>query len=152
MTDRRTPDNIVALPHKSGEPAKASVTDFVRDHPLLVVAGGIALGAVAAALLPRGTARKLVRNAASLAEVAGTAGALLGTRVRGGAEAAGAGLREQGSAVAGRLEKLGGVASERFGKVSDAAGEQFERLLDPVEGAAAKVARKATELRSRIRH
>jgi uncharacterized membrane protein YebE (DUF533 family) len=152
MTDRNSSSNIVSLPQKSSRSDRPSVTDFVREHPLLVVAGGIAIGAVAAALLPRGTARKLAKNAVHLAEVAGTAGALLGTRVRDTAETAGAGLREQGGAVAERLEKLGGVAAERFEKVSDAAGSRLEHLLDPVDGVAAKVAKKASDLRSRIRH
>lgn len=135
--------NVVTLRGKeAGEQAKA-VAGFVRDHPLLVVAGGIALGAVAAAFLPRGTARRLARRAVSLAEVAGTAGALLGTRVRETAEATGAGLREQGGAVAEKLERLSESASGRIGKIGEAASVR-------VEETASKVARKAAALRSRV--
>ena len=132
--------------------AVSQVGDFVREHPLLVVAGGIAIGAVAAALLPRGTGRKLVRHAAGLAEIVGAASAVLGTRARETAEAAGAGLREHGSAAASKLERLGEDATSRLGQISEAAGSRLERLIDPIEHAAGEVARKAAELRSRVRH
>jgi len=158
MTDTDPKSKPKAEPKAAKEPrqeeagAVSQVGAFVRDHPLLVVAGGIALGAVAAAMLPRGTGRKLVRRAASLAEIAGTASAILGTQLRDKAEAAGAGLREQGGVVSDRLGKLGEDASARLGQFSEAAGERLERLIDPVENAANKVAKKAAELRSRVRH
>lgn len=143
--------NIVKLHGRTGGDRTKDVSDFVKEHPLLVVAGGIALGAVAAALLPRGTGRRLAKRAISLAEVAGTAGALFGSRVRDKAEETGASLREQGGLVAGRLEKLGETASERIGKLGGKAGARVEKLIDPVESVAAKVVKKASELRSRAR-
>lgn len=134
--------NVIELPQQANDSAKA-VTDFVRDHPLLVVAGGVALGAIAARFLPRGTGRRIAKNAISLAELAGTAGAILGSRVRDTAEAAGEGLREQGGAVADRLGKFGEAASEQLGRFGGSASAQ-------VESVAAKVAEKASELRSRV--
>jgi len=153
MTDTEAQaDNVVELPRQEKPDTAAQVSAFVREHPLLVVAGGIALGAVAAALLPRGTGRKLVRRAANLAELAGTASAILGTQLREKAGEAGAGMREQGAAMAERLERLGTDATARVGKLSEAAGTRIEKLIDPVESAASKVAKKAAELRSRVRH
>ena len=144
-------DNIVKLHEGASERAKG-VGNFVKDHPLLVVAGGIVLGAIAASLLPRGTGRKLAKQAVNLAEVAGTAGALLGSRVRDKAEETGSTLREQGGLVAERLERLGESASESIGKLGGKASAGVEKLIDPVETVASKVVRKASELRSRVRH
>lgn len=143
--------NIVKL-HDSASERARDVGDFVKDHPLLVVAGGIALGAIAASFLPRGTGRRLAKHAISLAEVAGTAGALLGSRVRDKAGETGASLREQGGLVAEKLERLGESASESIGKLGGKASAGVEKLIDPVESAAAKVVRKASELRDRVRH
>jgi hypothetical protein len=148
----KTPSgNVVKLPKQSQADPQKTAVDFVRDHPGLAVAGGIALGVIAAALLPRGTGRKLARGAIGLAETFGTAGLLLGRQVRETAEATGSGLREQGSAAVERLERLGETASGRIGHISEAAAARMERLIDPVENAASKVAKKAAELRSRVR-
>jgi hypothetical protein len=144
--------NVVELPKQAASDPRNDVTAFVRDHPMLVVAGGVALGVVAAAMLPKGTTRRLARRAASLAEVAGAAGVLIGNRARDTAEAAGADLRERGEAVADRLEELGGTAAGRLGQFGGAASARIEKLIDPVESAASRVAKKAAELRSRVRH
>lgn len=148
---KKASGNVVKLPRQAqGDPQKTAV-DFVRDHPGLAVAGGIALGVIAAALLPRGTGRKLARGAIGLAETFGSAGLLLGHQVREKAEATGSGLREQGSAAVERLERLGETASGRIGQIGETAAARMERLIDPVENAASKVVKKAAELRARVR-
>ena len=136
--------NLNAAPEPADAAADAGGTnpmkpavDFVRDHPVLVVAGGIALGAVAAAFLPRGTGRKLVRRAVQVAEIAGTASAVLGRRAMDTAESTGAGLRERGAAVADKIERLSETAGDRIGQLGDSAG--------------AKLSRTASEIRSRVR-
>lgn len=149
-TDGR-PGNVVELRQSDSQSAGKAVTAFVRDHPLLVVAGGVAIGAVVAALLPRGTSRKLALRAASLAEAASAAGVLIGSKARDGAEAAGAGLREQGGALADRLGDLSDSASERLGKFGDNAGARIEKLIDPVEHAASGLAKRASEKASALR-
>jgi len=151
-TDAESSGNVVEMPGRTREESAKAVVDFVRDHPLLVIAGGIAVGAVAAAFIPRGTTRRLARRAASLAEVAGTASVLLGSKVRDRAEAAGTELREQGSVMADRLERLGENASDRIGKIGGAASSRVEKLMDPVESAASRVARKAAKIRTKMRH
>jgi hypothetical protein len=147
--------NVVELPQRVADETSDGAIGFIREHPLLTVAGGIALGAVAASLVPKGTSRKLARRAIGLAEVAGSLGALLGTRVREHAGSARAELREQSGAMADRFEKLSESASERLserlGGLSDVAGSRMEKLHDPIESAAGKVAKKASELRSRAR-
>jgi hypothetical protein len=146
-----TAGNVVELPQRAAGEAPDGPIGFIREHPLLTVVGGIALGAVAASLVPKGTSRKLARRAIGLAEVAGSVGALLGTRMRERAGSARTELREQGGAMAERFEKLSESASERLGGLSDAAGSRMEKLLDPIESAAGKVAKKAAELRSRTK-
>jgi hypothetical protein len=143
--------NVVKLSKQSKRDAPADAAEFVREHPLLVVAGGIALGAVAAALLPKGTTRRLARRAAGLAEVASAAGMLFGRRVRDAAAAGGSDLRERGEAMADRLERFGETASDRIDQLGGAASTRMGKLIDPVESAAATVVRKAAELRSRAR-
>jgi hypothetical protein len=131
-----TSPNVVKLPERKDQDAGTSVSDFVREHPGLVVAGGVALGLVAGAMLSRGSGRKLARHALTLAEMAGTAGLAFGKDALVRAEQAGGGLRKQGEALAekaGRLVEPGEEAIEN-------PGEAAQRLL-----------RKAAELAGKLR-
>ena len=131
-----TESNVVKLPeHKTEETGKA-VADFAREHPGLMVAGGVALGFIAGTLLSRGNGRKLARHALTLAEAAGTASLALGRQARERAEDAGAGLRKQGSALAEKAGKLAAPAEEAV----DNAGDAAQRLL-----------RKAVEMAGKLR-
>lgn len=130
-----TRSNVVTLP-KRGQDAARSVTNFAREHPGAIVAGGVALGLIAGAVLSRGTGRKIVRHALTLAEVAGTASLALGKQAMDKAEDAGGELRRQGEAIAGKAGKLAEPAEEAV----DAASEAAQRLL-----------RKAVELAGKLR-
>lgn len=57
---------------------KQGLTDLIRKHPGFALAGGLAIGLAAAALLPGSTRRKLARHAAAAAAAAGEAGLKLG--------------------------------------------------------------------------
>jgi hypothetical protein len=131
-----TETNVVKLPERKAEDAGKAVVDFVREHPGLVVAGGVALGLVAGALLSRGGGRRLARHALTLAEVAGTASMALGRQAMERAEDAGSGLRRQGEVLAEKAGKLAGPAEEAV----DTASEAAQRLL-----------RKAVELAGKLR-
>ena len=131
-----TETNVVKLPERKTENAGKAVVDFVREHPGMVVAGGVALGLVAGALLSRGSGRKLARHALALAEVAGTASIALGRQAMERAEDAGTGLRRQGEAIAEKAGKLTAPAEEAV----DTASEAAQRLL-----------RKAVELAGKLR-
>lgn len=128
--------NVVKLPERKADDAGNAVVDFVREHPGMVVAGGVALGLVAGALLSRGSGRKLARHALSLAEVAGTASMALGRQAMERAEDAGSGLRRQGEAIAEKAGKLAAPAEDAV----DTASEAAQRLL-----------RKAVELAGKLR-
>jgi hypothetical protein len=120
-----TSPNVVKLPERQDKGAGTPVTDFVREHPGLVVAGGVALGLAAGALLSRGSGRKLAKHALTLAEIAGTAGLAFGKDALDRAEDAGGELRKQGEALAEKAGKLAEPAEE----VIDSASEAAQRLL-----------------------
>ncbi|MFA7601542.1 MAG: hypothetical protein WCY29_00920 [Novosphingobium sp.] len=131
-----TESNVVKLTEPQAEEAGKPVADFVRDHPGMLIAGGVALGLVAGGLLARGNGRKLARHALSLAEAAGAAGLTLGRQAVERAEDAGSELRRQGEAIAQKAGKLAAPAEE----AADNAGEAAQRLL-----------RKAVELAGKLR-
>ena len=60
--------------------------DLVRQHPGLVVAGGVVLGLIVGALLPRRAGSKFARNAMALAATAGEIGLALSTQAKDRAE------------------------------------------------------------------
>ena len=139
-----TESNVVKLPErKSEEPGKA-VVDFVRDHPGIVVAGGVALGLVAGALLSRGSGRKLAKHALTLAEVAGTASLALGRQAAERAEDAGSELRRRSGELADGL-------ADRAGKLRAPAEEAIDSAVDGASDAAQRLLRKAVELAGKLR-
>jgi hypothetical protein len=131
-----TSPNVVKLPERKENGAATPVTDFMRDHPGLVVAGGVALGLVAGTLLSRGSGRKLAKHALTLAEIAGTAGLALGKGTLERAGEAGGELRRQGEALAQKAGELTEPAEEAI----DQAAEAAQRLL-----------KKAVELAGKLR-
>lgn len=124
-----TKSNVVELPKRKGEDAGKAVTDFVRKHPGITVAGGVALGLIAGGLLSRGSGRKLARHALTLAEAAGTASLALGRQAKERAE-------DAGERLADKAGKLAGPAEDAV----DNAGEAAQRLL-----------RKAIDLAGKLR-
>lgn len=136
-----TPANETPAPAERPrtEPLKA-VTDFVREHPGVAIAGAITAGLLAGALVSKRTREKLVQHAGDLARSAGAAGLQAWEK----AEAAGSDLRERSAAVGERLERLG-----------EAAAGRAETLMDSAEYTAARagrtIAQKASELKAKVR-
>ena len=106
---------------------------------MLVVAGGLAVGALAAALIPRRNRERVSRGANHLAEVATAAGIALGKHLLDRAETASDELRRHGGQIAGKVEELGGAARDLAG-----------RILAPAEKAASGTARRIVDLASEI--
>lgn len=86
----------------------ASLIDMARAQPGLAIGGGLLVGLIAGALIPRGTARRLAQGAVTVAAVGSEVGLTLarqagenareaageaGEHLRSGAERAGAGAR-----------------------------------------------------------
>ncbi len=115
--------NVVKLSDSDSEDTGKATADFVREHPGLVVAGGVALGLVAGALLSRGSGRKFARHALTLAEVAGTASLALGKKAWERAEDAGGELRRQ-------REKLAEPAEDAVDSAADAAQRLLRKAVD----------------------
>jgi len=127
------------LPVPVGQQPAGGVKDFVREHPVLVVAGGLAVGALAAALIPRRNREKVAKGANHFAEAATAAGIALGKHLLDRAETASDELRRHGGQIAGKVEELGGAARDQAG-----------RILAPAEKAASGTAQRIVELASEI--
>jgi hypothetical protein len=110
-----------------------SFGDLFRRHPIAFIAGGIALGAVAGALLPRGTGRRLTKSAAALAATAGEAGILLSRNAR------------------DKAEELGREGREVLGRNAAAAQRHAADLADSAKSTGAKVVDQVVELASKVR-
>lgn len=62
------------------------LAELAREHPGLVFAGGLALGLLAGALVPKGAASKIASRTVALASAAGELGLALSRQAREGAE------------------------------------------------------------------
>ena len=109
-----------------------SIGDLFRKHPAAFIAGGVALGVVAGALLPRGTGRRLAKGAAALAVAAGEAGLHLSRNARDKAEDIGREGREV-------LERNADSAQRRAAELADNARSTGAKLVDQVVELAARV-------------
>jgi len=154
-------DNIVHLKAKAETSAK-SATDFVRDHPLMVVAGGIAVGLIAGALLPRGTGRAIAKRASSLAEIGAAAAVTLGTQALEKADSAKSSGLELGRQALDRAETarstgadIGRQAWERAEAAAGSIGKRGEAVASEALAAAGetgqRLVRKAAELAAKVR-
>jgi len=171
--------NVVALAAKPAQERPSDkVVAFVKRHPVLTVAGGLAVGIAVSALLPRRAggkllSRKLLSRAADLAEVAGAAGVVLGKQAGEKAHDVGIGARKQASVVADKagkvgdlavlnLEKyglaalsgasaLGRTAARRASRLGDKAADTATRLGDVAATRSAKVLHMAEDLKARVK-
>ncbi len=121
------PDPAPVASQAADEGLSANLAAQAREHPGLVVAGGLALGLVAGALLPRGTARKLARGAIAAAAVGGEAGVALAQRARSAARSTADEAADQWQVLeAGTGEKARRLRS----KAASAAGSATSAGLD----------------------
>ncbi len=112
-----------------------SLGDRVRQHPGLIIGGGLALGLLAGALLPRSARSRLSARTASLAAVAGELGLALGRQ------------------ALDRASEASREGRERLGELGESAGEAGRMATRRVAGAAGSarstglaLARKAVKL------
>lgn len=99
------------------------LTDQIKAHPGLALAGGLALGMIASALLPKGTARKLAKGAAAAAAVGSEAGLTLARQAR---ETARNAAGEAGE----HLEKAGEGASQLRRRAASASSSAASAGID----------------------
>ena len=117
----------------------SAVTEFVRDHPVLVVAGGVAAGLLVGALIPRRTGKAIVKRSSKLADLIGAAAVSLGEDAAHRASSAGTQLRKGSHVVADKAEDWTAIAlhgasvfaqsaAQNLSKLSEAAAERAEAL------------------------
>ena len=121
--------NVVALPSRP-EPSSPSekALGFVKEHPVLTIAGGVVAGLLISSLIPRRANRGLSRRAFRLAEAGAAAALSFGQDTLDKAEDGGIVARKKANLLAGRAEKLGSHASARAEKIGAAAARRAEKL------------------------
>lgn len=72
--DRIVPIGVSALAKVPDSEPPETYTDLARDYPLALIAGGLAMGVLAGALLPRGIGRKVGKSVLTGALMAGELG------------------------------------------------------------------------------
>lgn len=132
--------NVVALARRP-EPMTPSekAIGFVKDHPMLTVAGGLAIGLVVSALIPKKLGRKLRCRAHALADASASAAMAFGHDAVDAAE--------DGSKIARRKAKLLANSAERLG---EKAANSAERLGVAALGTASAFSHAAAERAGRF--
>lgn len=134
------------------------IVSFVKRHPVLTVAGAIAVGAAVSALVPRRTGRRLMGKALALAETAGVSGALasLGTGEKVGVirhvtATLSDRTEEAGQAAARHLEKFGLAALAAAAGLGKATSDRAGKMGDAVQEGSHKVWTIANDMTTRLR-
>jgi len=123
--------------------ARDQVTDFVREHPLLTVAGGLAAGVAISALFPRSPTRKVGGKAASLLMMGAQLGLDYAQKAQ---EAAGeAGRRgmeraeEIGDTLSGEAKRIGGSLSGEGARFAEVISEEVARFGEMISASASRI-------------
>ncbi len=147
--------NVVALPQKD-EMARAhsKAVAFVREHPVMTLAGGLAFGAVAAALIPRRNRRYVARQGSAIADVIAAASASIAQQALTSFDTASASVRRGAHTVASRAGDAREVVIDRAGDAAQAAYDRAQALLGrkpapPTLGE--RIAARAGEIAGRLR-
>ena len=118
-----------------------SISDLAREYPGLLVVGGLALGLLVGALLPRGAARKLANGAMTAAALGGEASMSLARQARVKAQNAAA---EAGEQLGDFKDEAGQTAGKLRRRAANAAGDGSSTGMD--------MARAGLRLLSSLRH
>lgn len=94
-----------------------SLAQLAREHPGLVLGGGLLLGVLAGALLPRGAARRLAQGAIATAAMGGEASLAFARQAREGARSA----AEETTTRLREIEERAGDGARRLRKSTAAA-------------------------------
>jgi len=146
--------NVVPFRDSRAGHAIDDVASVVRDHPFLVIAGGIAVGVAIAALLPKrsnSATGRLSRGARHLAEAAGAASLALGREVLEKGSHAREAARDTGRDLGLMAKDRAAQAGTQLRRQGEAALDRAEDALGAAGDASQKLLRKATELAGEIR-
>ncbi len=104
---------------RSGAAARDKMTQVAREHPMLLVAGGLVVGALLSTLVPRSPTRKMSKGALGFMAMVAELGIAYGKQAMDAAEGASESSREQ--------------IGEWSGKVVDGAAKLRDRVKAAVE-------------------
>lgn len=122
---------------------EAGFTNMALGHPFALVLGGLALGAVAGALLPKSLGRRIGKGAVAAATMAAERGLAYGRQA----------LEKTNETAREGRQKLG-TLSETVGDEIVIYGKKAANSVDlePVRESGMKLARKVRKLASQLRH
>ena len=146
-----------------GQRPSARALAFAKRHPVLTVAGAIAVGAALSAFVPRRASRKLLGKALAVAEAAGAAGILsdlkagettkeMGRAARRRVSILGDKAEDAREATARQLERYGLAALTAASTLGKATAARASQLGDAASDRARQVRELAGDVRSRITH
>jgi hypothetical protein len=109
------------------------VTALVRDHPLLLLAGGLVVGVALSTLVPRSPTRKLSKKSLAFLGTAAELGMAYGREAFDVVNEATEDARRDGKA---RLTKLGNTAKDKAASLGSTAKDKAADKLSTLGGAA----------------
>lgn len=122
-----------------------NVRAVASDYPFALLLGGMALGVVVGAMLPRAAGRKLARGAVAAATLAGELGLIYGRQAL-----------DKAGETAGSLDGLKAAVATTAADYSRRAADVTEDALTAARTSARevghKIGRQAIRLRSQLRH
>lgn len=125
---------------------------LAMDYPFALLLGGLALGAVAGALLPRSATRKLAQGAITAAGVAGELGLAYGRQALEAAGEISDDGREKLGAMGEKLAELGEALSDGAGTCGRKATEVASDAANKTRETGIRIARQIFRLMSQLRH
>ena len=148
-----TQNNVVPLQQQPEElPAHRKVTNFVQEHPIATIAGGLAIGVLAAALIPRRNRRYVADKTSAWAGAVSAASAAIAQQAISQIEAASSGARSQAHSLSDRAQRAGHAALDRAEKVGHSSLDRARAMLDriPETGISEKVTGTTEKLKRRL--
>jgi len=111
--DGESEDKTVTLPEKSQDDARNPVGKFVHEHPVITVAGGLAIGVLAAALIPSKARNKMITKASDWSGVASAAVLAIAREALDKAESARDDIGRQAETLGDNVSMIGGLAADK---------------------------------------
>ena len=128
-SDQAGTGNVIVLPSPPEESVPRKVTGFVQEHPVLTIAGGLAVGALVAALVPRKNRAFIAKRSSMLAEAVSAASIALAQQALEKAHEASSDVRRQADMLAERAGDLGHATVDRMERIGETAMGKAHGLI-----------------------
>lgn len=125
--------------------ARDNVAGLVQEHPFVALAGGIAVGALLATLLPKSSRRRLGSKAASFAGLAVQIAGDYGLAARKTARTAAQSGQEQIERLGTSLVDSSVQLRDDLDKLADTASDNARKLRNTITNKSSDVAQKVTK-------